>query len=74
MGVILYGLGIRQVGKKAAMILAEQFGDIATLMHASMDDLVTIHDIGLITAQSVVAFFKEEKNVHLIEVVKTKLM
>lgn len=52
------------------MILAEQFGDIATLMHASMDDLVTIHDIGLITAQSVVAFFKEEKNVHLIEVLK----
>ena len=35
-----------------------------------MDDLVTIHDIGLITAQSVVAFFKEEKNVHLIEVLK----
>ena len=52
------------------MILVEQFGDIATLMHASMDDLVTIHDIGLITAQSVVAFFKEEKNVHLIEVLK----
>ena len=42
LGVILYGLGIRQVGKKAAMILAEQFGDIDTLMHASMDDLVTI--------------------------------
>ena len=70
LGVILYGLGIRQVGKKAAMILAEQFGDIDTLMHASMDDLVTIHDIGLITAQSVVAFFKEEKNLHLIEVLK----
>ena len=34
------------------------------------DDLVTIHDIGLITAQSVVAFFKEEKNLHLIEVLK----
>ena len=61
LGVILYGLGIRQVGKKAAMILAEQFGDIDTLMHASMDDLVMIHDIGLITAQSVVAFFKEER-------------
>ena len=70
LGVILYGLGIRQVGKKAAMILAEQFGDIDTLMHASMDDLVMIHDIGLITAQSVVAFFKEEKNLHLIEVLK----
>lgn len=70
LGVILYGLGIRQVGKKAAMILAEQFGDIDTLMYASMDDLVTIHDIGLITAQSVVAFFKEEKNLHLIEVLK----
>ena len=40
-------------------------------MHASMDDLVTIHDIGLITAQSVMAFFKEEKNRHLIDVLKS---
>ena len=70
LGVILYGLGIRQVGKKAAMILAEQFGDIDTLMHASVDELVLIHDIGLITASSVVAFFKEEKNLHLIDVLK----
>ena len=70
LGVILYGLGIRQVGKKAAMILAEQFGDIDTLMHACVDELVLIHDIGLITASSVVAFFKEEKNLHLIDVLK----
>lgn len=70
LGVILYGLGIRQVGKKAAMILAEQFGDIDTLMHTCVDELVLIHDIGLITASSVVAFFKEEKNLHLIDVLK----
>ena len=70
LGVLLYGLGIRQVGKKAAMILAEEFGDMDHLMQASEEDLTSIHDIGLITAQSVIAFFKEEKNLHLIEVLK----
>ena len=50
--------------------IKEQFGDIDTLMHASVDELVLIHDIGLITASSVVAFFKEEKNLHLIDVLK----
>ena len=70
LGVLLYGLGIRQVGKKAAMILASQFGNMDSLMHASIEDLTTIHDIGLITATSVQAFFKEEKNCHLIQVLK----
>lgn len=70
LGVLLYGLGIRQVGKKAAMILAEEFGNMDLLMQASEEDLTSIHDIGLITAQSVIAFFKEEKNVHLIEVLR----
>ena len=70
LGVLLYGLGIRQVGKKAAMILAEYFGNMDALMHADIDALTAIHDIGDITAQSLIAFFKEEKNRHLIEVLK----
>ena len=70
LGVLLFGLGIRQVGKKAAMILANAFGSMDALMQASIDDLVQIKDIGQITAESVFAFFQEEKNLHLIQVLK----
>ncbi len=68
LGVLLYGLGISQVGKKAAMILANRFKNMDALIAASMEELVEIHDIGDITAQCIQAFFKEEKNLHLIEV------
>ena len=67
---LIYGLGIRQVGKKAAKVLAKHFLTMETLMHASMEDLVTIKDIGVITAQSIVAFFREGKNIELIDHLK----
>ncbi len=70
LGVLLYGLGISQVGKKAAMILANHFKNMDALIAASMEELVEIHDIGDITAQCIQAFFKEEKNLHLIEVLR----
>ena len=70
LGVLLYGLGISQVGKKAAMILANHFKNMDALITASMEELVEIHDIGDITAQCIQAFFKEEKNLHLIEVLR----
>ena len=70
LGVLLFGLGIRQVGKKAAMILAKHFGNMDALIQASQKELVAINDIGEITAQSILAFFKEEKNLHLIQVLK----
>lgn len=70
LGVLLFGLGIRQVGKKAAMILAKHFGNMDALIQASQEELVAINDIGEITAQSILAFFKEEKNLHLIQVLK----
>ncbi len=70
LGVLLYGLGISQVGKKAAMILANRFKNMDALIAASMEELVEIHDIGDITAQCIQAFFKEEKNLHLIEVLR----
>lgn len=70
LGVLLFGLGIRQVGKKAAMILAKHFGNMDALIQASQEELVAINDIGEITAQNILAFFKEEKNLHLIQVLK----
>ena len=64
---LVYGLGIRQVCKKAAKVLAKHFLTMEKLMAASEEELVAIKDIGDITAQSIVAFFREPKNVELID-------
>lgn len=63
---LIFGLGIRQVGKKAAKILAKQFHTMDALMAASVEEFINIKDIGEITAQSIVAFFQEPKNQELI--------
>lgn len=70
LALLLYGLGIRQVGKKAAAILANYFGSMDALMKADVDTLVSINDIGPITAQSIVEFFKDESNQKLIQILK----
>ena len=67
---LIFGLGIRQVGKKAAKILAKRFLTMDALMQASHDELTMIKDIGDITAQSIVAFFHEPKNIELINHLK----
>lgn len=70
LALLLYGIGIRQVGKKAAAILANYFGSMDALMKADVDTLVSINDIGPITAQSIVEFFKDESNQKLIQTLK----
>lgn len=70
LALLLYGLGIRQVGKKAAAILANYFGSMDVLMKSDVDTLVSINDIGPITAQSIVEFFKDESNQKLIQTLK----
>ena len=70
LALLLYGLGIRQVGKKAAAILANYFGSMDALMKSDVDTLVSINDIGPITAQSIVEFFKDESNQKLIQTLK----
>lgn len=70
LALLLYGLGIRQVGKKAAAILANYFVSMDALMKSDVDTLVSINDIGPITAQSIVEFFKDESNQKLIQTLK----
>lgn len=53
---LIYGLGIRQVGKKAAKVLAKHFLSMDALMAANEEELVAIKDIGQITAESITAF------------------
>ena len=63
---LIYGLGIRQVGKKAAKVLAKHFLSMDALMAANEEELGAIKDIGQITAESITAFFHEPKNMELI--------
>lgn len=60
-------LGVPGVGKKAAKVLEETFGTIDALKNASVDDLVNVEDFGLITASSIVDFFRNEDNAKRID-------
>lgn len=57
---LLFGLGIRHVGEKAAKILAAHFETIEALQQATVEELVTIHEIGDKMADSVVSYFDND--------------
>ena len=64
---LIYALGIRQVGAKTGKILAAHFGTLDALMNASLEDLVSLEDIGDITAKSIADWFAQEQSQHMIE-------
>nr|WP_263323757.1 NAD-dependent DNA ligase LigA [Neobacillus sp. Marseille-Q6967] len=64
---LLFGLGIRHVGAKAAKTLAQQFGSMDKLAEATRDDLISINEIGDKMADSIVAFFEQEEALELIK-------
>lgn len=59
---LIYALGIRYVGLRTAEILAERFKSIDELAKATTAELSSIPGIGPQIASSIVAFFKDEKN------------
>ena len=64
---LLFGLGIRHVGKKTALILAQYYHTLDNLMNTTYDELKNIPDVGDIIAKSIVEYFNEEKNKELIK-------
>ncbi|EJY57245.1 DNA ligase, NAD-dependent [Alicyclobacillus hesperidum URH17-3-68] len=54
---LLFGLGIRHVGEKAAKTLAEKFGTMDALMVADMDSLMQVSDVGPKMAESIRLYF-----------------
>ena len=64
---LIYGLGIRQVGEKAAKLLSKSFGSMDALMEASVEDLMNLRDFGDITARCVADWFADPKCRELIE-------
>ena len=67
---LIYGLGIFNVGRRAAELLAENFSDIDSVMEAGDDSLTKIDGIGPKIASSITTFFKDRHNRHLIEKLK----
>ena len=67
---LLCAFGIRQVGAKAAKVLAVKFGSLDRLAGASAEDLTAIDDVGAITAQYLTEWFASPQSQHLIAALK----
>ena len=67
---VLFALGIRYVGETVAKKLAKHYKNIDALSLATLIDLVTVDEIGIKIAESVVDFFLSEENVHIIDRLK----
>ena len=66
LGKLIFGLGIRQVGEKAAKVLAGHFKTMDALMAASEEELTEIDDVGGITAQCIVEYLAQPQSRDLI--------
>ena len=64
---VLLGLGIRHVGERTALALAEEFGSIDVLIAATEEELTKVNDIGPKVASTVRKFFSNERNLALVE-------
>ncbi len=67
---LIYALGIFQVGKHTAELLAKKFRSLDALMNASMEEIASIEGIGPVTAKSIKDFFSSEQNRKVIEKLK----
>ena len=67
---VVFGLGIRHVGKTMAENITRVFPSMEALRAASVEELANIEGVGVIIAQSIVDFFKTEANVQVIERLK----
>ena len=67
---LIYGLGIRQVGEKAAKVLAGHFQTMEALMAASEEELTEIDDVGAITARCIVDYLAAPQSRDLIQRLK----
>ena len=63
----LFGLGIRHVGETTAKDLAKYFGNLDAIMDATVEQLIEVHDVGPVVAQSLRQFFDEPHNREVVE-------
>ena len=67
---LLFGLGIRYVGKKTAKILAEYYQTMDAFLNTTYDELVSIDNIGEMIAESIMDYIHREENLNLITQLK----
>ena len=58
---LIFGLGIRHIGKKAAKVLAQNFNDIYEIKNSNLEKISSLEDFGDIMAKSVVSFLLKKK-------------
>ena len=63
---LIFGLGIRHVGAKAAKLLCNKFKNMQGLLNASYEDIINIPDIGLVIAKEFVDYMSNQNNIDLI--------
>ena len=64
---LLFGLGIRHVGKTVAQLLARRFGTMQALRRATVEQINDVPGVGGAIAEAVVAFFAEKRNLALVD-------
>ena len=69
---VVFALGIRFVGETSAKLLARHFKTIDALMHAGLEELQEVDGIGEVMAKSIMTYFHDEKNLHIIERLREK--
>ncbi len=67
---LLCAFGIRQVGAKAAKVLARRFATLDELMAATEEELTVIDDVGPVTARYIVRWFESPQSRHQIELLR----
>lgn len=67
---VLFGLGIRNIGKTTAEDIAKAFGSVDALMNASVPQLTQVDGVGEVVAESVVDFFAVAANRELVETLR----
>ena len=67
---LINGLGIKYIGVKGAKVLAKSFNNIDEIINADINRLINLEEFGEIMANSVVQFFREERNLKVIEKLK----
>ena len=67
---LLFALGMRHVGERAAYLLSNNFSSIKELKSASKEKIESIHEIGPKVSESIVYFFAEKKNVQVMDKLK----
>jgi DNA ligase (NAD+) len=69
---LLFGLGIKEVGEKTAKTIARHYETMTALANASIEDLLTIEDVGPIVAASIHGYFRDPDSIQLLQALQER--